>query len=84
MLVLFRCRRGRWLFICLTLLGLWLSTQCGWNGAFAASAPRDCWIVYVNPVHHEAFAQLPFLVTEATQLDRNKKAPYAIYRAKIG
>lgn len=48
------------------------------------SAPRDCWVVYVNPVHHEVFAQCPFLVTEAAQLDRNKKAPYAIYRAKVG
>jgi SAM-dependent methyltransferase len=46
------------------------------------STPRDCWIVYVNPVHHEVFAQCSFLAMEAAQLDRNKKAPYAIYRAK--
>jgi SAM-dependent methyltransferase len=47
------------------------------------STLRDCWIVYVNPVHHDVFDKCSFLATEAIQSDRNKKAPYAIYRAKI-
>ena len=47
------------------------------------STPRDCWIVYVNPVHHDVFEDCSFLATEAIQSDRNKKAPYAIYRANI-
>jgi SAM-dependent methyltransferase len=45
--------------------------------------PRDCWIVYVNPVHHDVFEKCPFLTTEAIQPDRSKRAPYAIYRAQI-
>jgi SAM-dependent methyltransferase len=45
--------------------------------------PRDCWIVYVNPVHHDdVFAKCSFITTEAIQPDRSKRAPYAIYRAR--
>jgi SAM-dependent methyltransferase len=47
------------------------------------ATPRDCWIVYVNPVHHDVFEACSFLATEAIQPDRSKKAPYAIYRTRI-
>jgi len=44
------------------------------------AAPRSCWIVYVNPVHHHVFEECDFLRTHKAELDRDLGEPYALYR----
>jgi SAM-dependent methyltransferase len=46
------------------------------------AVPRDCWIVYLNPVHHDVFAERSFLTVEKAQLNRDQGEPYAVYRAR--
>jgi hypothetical protein len=41
--------------------------------------PRSCWIVYVNPVHHELFDESEFLVTHAACMRGESRVPYALY-----
>jgi hypothetical protein len=46
------------------------------------ATPRDCRIVYVNPVYYDVFAESSFLTVEKAQLSRDKGEPYAVYRAR--
>ena len=48
--------------------------------ASLTAAPRSCWIVYVNPVHHHVFEECDFLRTHKAVLDRETGEPYALYR----
>ncbi len=43
--------------------------------------PRSCWIVYVNPLHHEIFADSGFLRTHTANIGRDSGEPFAIYTA---
>ncbi|HUB28188.1 MAG TPA: class I SAM-dependent methyltransferase [Terracidiphilus sp.] len=41
--------------------------------------PRSCWVVYVNPVHHQVIARCGFLVTHKAVVSREYGEPYALY-----
>jgi hypothetical protein len=41
--------------------------------------PRSCWIVYVNPVHHDLLQGCEFLVTHAACIRGESRVPYALY-----
>jgi hypothetical protein len=41
--------------------------------------PRSCWIVYVNPVHHDLLHDCEFLVTHAACIRGESRVPYALY-----
>jgi hypothetical protein len=41
--------------------------------------PRSCWIVYVNPVHHDLLQSCEFLVTHAACIRGESRVPYALY-----
>jgi hypothetical protein len=41
--------------------------------------PRNCWIVYVNPVHHDLLQDCEFLVTHAACIRGESRVPYALY-----
>jgi predicted RNA methylase len=41
--------------------------------------PRSCWIVYVNPVHHDLLQACEFLVTHAACIGGESRVPYALY-----
>jgi hypothetical protein len=41
--------------------------------------PRSCWIVYVNPVHHDLLQSCEFLVTDAACISGESRVPYALY-----
>jgi SAM-dependent methyltransferase len=43
--------------------------------------PRSCWIVYVNPLHHEIFEDCGFLRTHTANSGRDAGEPFAIYTA---
>jgi len=44
--------------------------------------PRDCWVVYVNPVHHQVVSGCDFLITHKAVLGKESGEPYALYRMK--
>ena len=48
--------------------------------ASVSEDPRDCWVVYVNPVHHQVVAGCDFLITHKAVLGRESGEPYALYR----
>ena len=41
--------------------------------------PRSCWIVYVNPLHHEIFEDCGFLRTHTAKLRTDTGEPFALY-----
>jgi hypothetical protein len=41
--------------------------------------PRSCWIVYVNPVHHDLLQGCEFLVTHTACIRGESRVPYALY-----
>jgi 16S rRNA G966 N2-methylase RsmD len=43
--------------------------------------PRNCWLVYVNPLHHEIFAKCGFLQIHTENLGRDSGEPFVIYTA---
>lgn len=44
--------------------------------------PRDCWVVYVNPVHHQVLAGCDFLITHRAVLGKESGEPYAMYKMR--
>lgn len=44
--------------------------------------PRSCWVVYVNPLHHEIFANCGFLHTHTAMLGKDSGEPFALYTTR--
>jgi len=44
--------------------------------------PRDCWVVYVNPVHHQVLADCDFLITHRAVLSKESGEAYAMYKMR--
>jgi SAM-dependent methyltransferase len=41
--------------------------------------PRSCWIVYVNPRHHEYFESCELLITHSALIHGESRVPFALY-----
>jgi hypothetical protein len=52
-------------------------------GKSLSAHPRNCWVVYMTPQHHELFANCGFLFTHIALTSRELGEPYALYTNQL-